>query len=330
MNNLNLAASIKEKAFSFGYEKCGVISLADMSGYGEMLDRRIIDFPSQKNFLEKFRRFASPQQNFPWAKSIVICARHYGKFQVPGHLLGHVSSFYLLNRFTVPGSADFQASHSMAQFMKDLGLRVETGQGGAVAMRWAAQMAGLGLMRRNNFFYTKNGSKVFLEAWLIDRELELKEEHELKPCPADCQKCQEACPTKALSAPYSMCPSNCITFLTGFGGLLGAGEEMRRAVGQWIYGCDQCQDACPFNSVFKDQQPAPPDDLIDALTLEKIIELDEKTLAELLAPRFYYIPGAEIWRWKFNVLNAMKNSGEEKYRSYIEKAQKDLSPHLVF
>ncbi len=68
------------------------------------------------------------------------------------------------------------------------------------------------------FLYTESGSWVHLEAWVTDREMELKETNNVTPCPKSCNRCSESCPTKSLSAPYTMSPTECISFLTTFGG----------------------------------------------------------------------------------------------------------------
>jgi epoxyqueuosine reductase len=90
-------------------------------------------------------------------------------------------------------------------YLLSLNLKIETEREfGITALRWAAYKAGLGTIRKNNFFYTDNGSWVYLEAWLTDAEMELKHENDQKPCPPECNKCIASCPTKSLCEPYTM------------------------------------------------------------------------------------------------------------------------------
>ena len=71
--------------------------------------------------------------------------------------------------------------------MNELGVKTATNRKfGVVGLRWAAMQAGLGLVRRNNFFYTESGSYVNIEAFLTDRDMELIDTTELPPCPQNC------------------------------------------------------------------------------------------------------------------------------------------------
>ena len=101
------------------------------------------------------------------------------------------------------------------------------------ALRWAALKAGLGIIRKNNFFYSDSGSWVYLEAWLIDQELTLKENTNLKNCPPNCNLCIKACRTNSLSEPYMMNRSTCISCLTtGKDGIY----RMKNIINQWEIG----------------------------------------------------------------------------------------------
>ena len=77
--------------------------------------------------------------------------------------------------------------------------------------------AGLGIIRKNNFLYTEKGSFVMLEGFVIDASCELHQHHDLKPCAPQCRLCQDHCPTRALSAPFTMNPLKCVSFWNTFG-----------------------------------------------------------------------------------------------------------------
>ena len=114
-------------------------------------------------------------------------------------------------------------------------------------LRYMAMKAGLGIIRKNNFFYTENGSYNNLFAYVIDQECELIHTCSAPPCSEKCDLCRRACKTKALEAPYTMNPFKCVSFLTTFGNSdtpEGLSDEMYE---QWVCGCDNCQDACPYN-----------------------------------------------------------------------------------
>ncbi|MDE7244492.1 MAG: hypothetical protein K2O18_11060, partial [Oscillospiraceae bacterium] len=114
-------------------------------------------------------------------------------------------------------------------------------------LRYIAMKAGLGIVRKNNFFYTEAGSYNSLVGYVIDKECELIHECNILPCSEECDLCRRACKTRALEAPYTMNPFKCISFLTTFGKCNvpeGLSDEM---YGEWVCGCDSCQDACPYN-----------------------------------------------------------------------------------
>ena len=107
--------------------------------------------------------------------------------------------------------------------------------------------AGLGIIRKNIFLYTDKGSFVGLTAYVTDCECRLIQTQNLKPCSDVCTLCQKSCRTKALLVPYTMDPFRCVSFWTTFG--KGNIPEVldESLFEEWICGCDNCQDVCPYN-----------------------------------------------------------------------------------
>lgn len=326
-----LAEQIKSTALEMGYEKCGIIKISDMSGYEEKLDERIERIPDTKPYYEGFYRFAHLEDSYPWAKSIVICARQYGKYKIPEHLKGFIAKYYLVDSRTDENSEDFQDSSKFEAYMQTIGLKTATERKfGITALRWAALKSGLGLVRKNNFFYTESGSWVHLEAWLIDKELELTEVPSLKQCPEGCNLCIKACPTSSLSQPYTMNRSTCISCLTTWEGWDLPKEKFNKQMGTWIFGCDACQDACPFNrnSWAEDEEFPFLSELSERLSLEQIIEADYEFLENVVQAKFWYVPKEKVWRYKTNALNAMLNAYKPEYLPFIQKACKDKNENV--
>lgn len=322
----SLSLQIKNAALDMGYEKCGIIKISDMYGYAEKLDERIDRDPQTKTFYQRYYRLAHIQDTYPWAKSVVICVRKYGKYHIPEHLKSVISKYYLLDSRTDQNSKDFRDSLKFEKYMQDMGIRAETDRKfGLTALRWAAMKAGLGIVRRNNFFYTEDGSWLYLEAWLIDKELESIETPNIRKCPENCNLCVKACPSASLSQPYTMNPLACVSCITTFAGRDMPNERFKEQIGDWVYGCDVCQDVCPMNkNRWQETEEFPYlEELSEKISLEKILKMDYEFLENVMQPKFWYIPKADVWKWKVNAINAMVNNYKEQYKDSIYEACKD-------
>lgn len=322
----SLALQIKNAALEMGYEKCGIIKMSDINSYKERLEERIERIPEAKGFYQSQYRFIQAQETYPWAKSIVVCVRRYGKYNIPEHLKGVIAKYYLVDSRKDENSKDFQDSLKFEKYMQELGIRAETERKfGLTALRFAAMKAGLGMVRRNNFFYTENGSWVYLEAWLIDKELEAIGTPNVRPCSEKCNLCIKACPSASLSEPYTMNPIACVSCITTFTGRDMPNEKYREEIGDWVYGCDACQDACPMNiKRWSEEEEFPNlEELGQQISLEKIIKMDYEFLENVMQPKFWYIPKEDVWKWKVDAINAMVNNYKEKYKKSIYEACKD-------
>ncbi len=117
--------------------------------------------------------------------------------------------------------------------------------------RAVAARAGLGFFGKNtNLLQPRSGSWFFLSEILLDLELPA-DNREIKVSCGSCRRCLDACPTDAFPAPYVLDSRKCISYLT----IENKGEiprELRAAVGDWVFGCDVCQDVCPFNRFSSD------------------------------------------------------------------------------
>ncbi|KPI46151.1 Fe-S oxidoreductase [Clostridioides difficile] len=321
-----LAEKIKQTALLLGYDKCGIIKITDMQGYAEKLVERIITFPEIKSNFQKFFNFAFLDKKYPWAKSVIICVRHYGKYHIPQHLNNMIAKYYLVDSREDKNSTDYQDSICFENYLTANGIKSVTDRKfGITSLRWAAMKAGLGVIRKNNFFYTEKGSWVYLEGWIIDKELELKEKCDLRHCSENCNLCIQACPTKSLNLPFSMNRSSCVSCITTWDGRDMPNEKYKKQLGNWIYGCDICQDVCPHNKNKWMEKYTFPYlfEIGEMISLEKILDMDYGILCNVIHPKFWYIGKKDIWKWKVNAINAMLNNWDETYYMYIEKATSD-------
>jgi epoxyqueuosine reductase len=229
----------------------------------------------------------------------------------------------------------FRIRREFSTFLESLGLKCMLGgaHGIAAPARWAAYQAGLGTIRQNNFFYTKNGSYIRIEMFAVDRELELIRDVKLNDCSEKCGKCVKACPTHTLCAPYTMSMIECISFQTNLSANMGMGvpsPEMTDQIGGRLYGCDACQDVCPFNKgkwTGGEEFPGL-DALAPSMRPENIMEMSYVEIGRTLAPKYWYIKPENLWKWKLNALTVMMNGYQEKYEAPIKLGVEDPNENV--
>jgi epoxyqueuosine reductase len=158
-----------------------------------------------------------------------------------------------------------------------------------------AQLAGLGWIGKNTLLLNKElGSWFFLAALLTDLELKPDEPFTADHC-GTCTACLDACPTDAFVAPYVLDARRCISYLTIE--LRGAiPNDLRDGVGDWLFGCDVCQDVCPWNSrehnaAHSDEPAFQPAEGMNPIDLAALFDLDDAAFRA----RFRNTP---LWRAK--------------------------------
>src|SRR5262245_49737797 len=137
----------------------------------------------------------------------------------------------------------------------------------------------------------ERGSWFFLAALLTDVELVYDDPHATDHC-GTCRACLDACPTDAFPQPYVLDATRCISYLT----IELKDEiptELRSGIGEWLFGCDVCQEVCPWQSKSRPSQarefePLPEN---NPVALAKLFELDDAAFRE----RFRHTP---LWRPK--------------------------------
>jgi epoxyqueuosine reductase len=247
----SLSARIKSAAQELGFELVG-ISPVKLPPHGESFARWLRDgFAGELGYMsrtEALRR--DPHELVPWAKSIISVGMNYFTPQ-PRPAQSHKTAGWI-SRY---GWGDDYHDLLKARLEKLLDkVRALTGEAvegrafvdsGPVLEREFAGVAGLGWLGKNTQLISpKRGSWFFLGELFVDRLLTY--DRPMRDRCGQCDLCLKACPTQAFVGPYILDARRCISYLTIE--LKGAmPRHLRPLVGNHIFGCDICQEVCPYN-----------------------------------------------------------------------------------
>jgi len=303
---IELTKKIKECARECGFVACGITKAENFEEYEKALENLIRQFPEIEPLYRPMYKRAKVKDLYPWAKSVIVCIRDYGRYRVPPGLKGYIARNYLFD-CRVPKSPDYLIAKNFSDWLRAQGVKVRKG---GVPDRLVARKAGVSSVGKNTFAYTPNyGSWVNIITYLIDVELVPDSPVDSSPCPPDCRKCINACPTGALVKPYVMRMDRCIAYLT-YQAPLPLNRELEEKMGKWIYGCDICQEVCPLNQFIKQEYKPLPylEEISHLLTPLELSVMDSQRYTEIVYPLFYYIPPDEIDRWHRNARRALSLS----------------------
>ncbi len=271
---------MRELSEKHGFDRCAVAPVEELPAalrLEEWLARGM--HGSMQWMARNTRRRSDPRQVLPGARSVVMVAMNYHTEVASTHApdQGCISRYAwgteyhgILGKRLEAFYADLQGSFS--------GLRgrcyVDTGP--VLEKAWA-ERAGLGWIgKHTNVINRDVGSWIFLGALILDVELEGGERH--RDYCGTCTACIEVCPTAAIVAPYVLDARRCISYLT----IENRGPiplEFRRDMGNRIFGCDDCQDVCPWNRFAHESAQAQafaPLDGNESPDLIELFELDGK------------------------------------------------------
>lgn len=201
----------------------------------------------------------APAQILPGARSIVCVALNYKRpsddpaatvAKVPagekGEPLGRVSNYArgVDYHVVLRRKLEFLIEKMRLRVNEQFSARAFVDTGPLIERELAAR-AGLGWIGKNTMLmHARAGSYLFLGE--IVSTLELEADAPATDHCGTCTRCLDACPTAAFPAAYELDASRCISYLTvEHRGEIGA--EIRQKIGDWVYGCDICQEVCPFN-----------------------------------------------------------------------------------
>jgi epoxyqueuosine reductase len=273
-------------------------------------------------------RRRSPQALWPEARSAIMVALNYGPEVDPMQRLAHgdrgVISVYALGRdyHDILKSKLRQLAGWLARTSQaPVKIFVDTAP---LMEKPLAAKAGIGWQgKHTNLVSRDQGSWTFLGAVLTTLALEPDPPHE-DHC-GRCRACLDICPTAAFPEPYRLDPRRCISYLTiEHKGHIA--REFRKAMGNRIYGCDDCLAVCPWNkfaSAAAEAKIKAREDLV-LPELERLAALDDQGFRALFAGSPVKRTGRD--RFVRNVLIAIGNSNEPRLAAAAKRRLGDPSP----
>jgi epoxyqueuosine reductase len=327
----------KQAAREAGFELAGVAPVHDFDeldrfrewiAAGRGAEMKYMEARDESGSLKR----ASLRSTLPWVRSVIVCAINYNtaqpySTQVDDRQRGWIARYAwgqqdyheaVLNRLRVVESklrGTVGGSQLQTRCYVDTGPLVE---------RVYAKYAGIGWIGKNTCILNqKLGSWLFLGVILTSLELEAD-----LPAPdrcGSCTRCIDACPTDALVAPYQLDSNRCISYLTieKHGAIPG---DMRTGMGHEVFGCDICQDVCPWN------RKAPATDAAEFQPREGLVSPALEWLAGMSVEEFQErFRGSAVRRAKRsglrrNAVIAMGNSGDEHFGPLLERLKTDEDP----
>ncbi|MBN1873927.1 MAG: tRNA epoxyqueuosine(34) reductase QueG [Anaerolineae bacterium] len=275
-------------------------------------------------------RRADPRRILPEARSVLVVAASYARVSLPSlpPLHGRISRY-------VWGAGQEEDYHRwLLRRLKLLVQRIVEVEGpfpyrcyvdtGPVLERAWAQPAGLGWVGNNTcLIHPRLGSYLFLGVALLGLELEPAPAPQLPTC-GTCTRCMDACPTGAIVAPGVIDARRCLSYLTvEHRGPIP--EALRPLLGDCVFGCDVCQEVCPWNrkAIGADAIEAP----LATLDLPEVLRMDEVTFRA----RFRHTP---IWRagpegLARNAAVVLGNLGDPAALPHLQRAAHAHSSPLV-
>ncbi len=318
---MTLVATIRTEALELGFDDCRILRAENAPALREKLNAWLSQgCEGDMGWMrETAERRADPRTLWPDARSIVMLAMNYGP---DGDALANLPhkdraniSVYARHRDyhdIIKGKLKLLASKIVSQGGGDVKVFVDTAP---VMEKPLAERAGLGWQgKHTNLVSRSHGSWFFLGSIFTTLDL-AADEPERDHC-GSCEACISACPTRAIVAPYRLDARRCISYLT----IEHKGpipHEFRHAMGNRIYGCDDCLAVCPWNkfAIATHEAKLVARDDLRAPSLRQFLKMDEQAFRDFFSAN----PVKRIGHAHFlrNVLIAAGNSSDPSLASLV-------------
>ena len=326
-----LEPRLKAKANDLGFALVGVAPAADADGFARFEAWLDAGYAGAMGYLHEHREHRRhPRSVVANVRSVVMLGMEYGREEAPGPaggMAGRVAAYaqgpdyhrFIWDRQNaladwltaeVPDCTAFGVADTAPLLERDF-----------------ARRAGLGWVGKNTMLINKHrGSFFFLGALLTDLELAPDPPHAASHC-GTCTACLDACPTQAFPEPRVLDARRCISYLTiELRGPMP--EELRPAVGDWLFGCDVCQDVCPWNrKAGGEPVPFPTDPALATLDPVELLSLnDAEFRRRFRGTSFFRAKRSGLLR---NAAVVLGNVGDERAIPALERASGDADPAVA-
>ncbi|MCS6968943.1 MAG: tRNA epoxyqueuosine(34) reductase QueG [Cytophagales bacterium] len=276
---------VKQKAAELGFDFCGISQAEFLEEEAPRLERWLHQgMHGKMSYMENhFDKRLDPRLLVPGAKSVISLLYNY----YPSKTILYRDEDLKISKYAYGQDYHFVIKEKLKlllhQLQEEIGAieaRVFVDSAPVMEKAWAVR-SGLGwLGKHTNVINRQMGSFFFLAEIISD--LDLEPDGPIKDYCGTCTRCIEACPTEAIVEPYVVDASRCISYLT-IELKENIPEEFAGKMENWIFGCDICQDVCPWNRFAKPhKEPAfAPDPQLENMKKSDWIELTEEVFGQL-------------------------------------------------
>jgi epoxyqueuosine reductase len=312
-NRAARSVQIKARALELGFHKVGIVPAEALGAERGRLEEWLArGFHAGMNWMARDPdQRTDPRQLFPEARSVLVLALNYHTAHEHSGEPGKISRYAWGDDYhEVFGDKLRQLLTWIREQWPEAKGKVCVDIQPTMDKVWAVR-AGVGWMgKHTNVITDVAGSWVFIGELLLNLELEYEEQEVADQC-GSCTLCIDACPTSAIVEPYVLDANLCISYATIESRELQLDPDITAHLEGWLYGCDICQDVCPWNRTAPatDESRFEPRDGCVNASLVEILELTSETYAA----RFHHsaMKRAKLAGLKRNALSLLPQEGSE-------------------